>query len=49
MLMWTYWSQPASSVKGPWIAALKKLKKEAKRKIKVADIAELVLASIKAD
>jgi Fe-S oxidoreductase len=30
-------------------AALKKLKNEAKRKIKVADIAELVLASIRAD
>ncbi len=30
-------------------AALKKLKKEAKRKIKVYDIAELVLASIRAD
>jgi Fe-S oxidoreductase len=30
-------------------AALKKIKKEAKRKIKIADIAELVLASIRAD
>ena len=30
-------------------AALKKIRKEAKRKIKVVDIAELVLASIRAD